>query len=75
MSAEAATPYDIIAHSKVRSAVLQSKRKRVPWEPEEDATILKIREEDGCSWEEIHTALPHQTPGAIQVHYSTKLKK
>ncbi|KAF8855580.1 hypothetical protein BDZ45DRAFT_501146 [Acephala macrosclerotiorum] len=37
--------------------------------------ILKMREEDGCSWEEIDAALPHQTKDAIQVRYSTKLKK
>jgi hypothetical protein len=74
-SAEAATPLDIVAHSKVRPAILQSKRKRAPWTPEEDATILKMREVEGCSWEEIHAALPHRTKGTIQVHYSTKLKK
>jgi hypothetical protein len=33
-----------------------------------------MREEDGCSWEEIHAALPHRTLGAIQVPYSTKLR-
>jgi hypothetical protein len=30
---------------------------------------------EGCSWEEIHHALPDRTPEAIQVQYSTKLKK
>jgi hypothetical protein len=25
--------------------------------------------EEGWSWEEIHAALPHRTPGAIQVQY------
>jgi hypothetical protein len=73
-SAEAATPHNTIAHSKVQPATLQSKRKRVPWKPEENETILKMKEE-GCSWEEIHAALPHRTPGVIQVQYSTKLKK
>jgi hypothetical protein len=74
-SAEATTPHNLVAHSKVRPATLLSKRKRVPWKPEEDAMILKMREEDGCSWEEIHRALPHRTIGTIQVRYSTKLKK
>jgi hypothetical protein len=74
-SAEAATPHNIIAHSKVWPATLQSKRKQALWTPKEDATILKMREVEGCSWEEIHAALPHQTKGTIQVHYSTKLKK
>jgi hypothetical protein len=73
-SAEPATPHNIVAHSKVRPATLQSKRKRVPWEPEENETILKMKKE-GCSWEKIHAALPHRTTGAIQVQYSTKLKK
>jgi hypothetical protein len=72
---DAATPHDTGAHSRVHSTALQSKRKRAPWRPEEDETILKMREEDGCSWEEIHDALPDRTSGAIQVHYSTKLKK
>lgn len=73
-SAEAATPYNIIAHSKLQPATLHAKRKRVSWKPEENETILKMKE-DGCLWEEIHAALPHRTPGAIQVQYSTKLKK
>jgi hypothetical protein len=74
-SAEAGTPHNIVAHSKVRPATLQSKRKRVPWTPEEDAIVLKMRQVEGCSWEEIHAALPHRTKETIQVHYSTKIKK
>jgi hypothetical protein len=34
---------------------------------------VKMKEEDGCSWEEIADALPSRTPGAIQVHYYMKL--
>ena len=75
MSAEAATPHDAGAHSKMHSATVRPRIKRVRWTPEEDATILKMREEDGCSWEEIHAALPHRTLGAIQVCFSSKLKK
>jgi hypothetical protein len=73
-SEEAATPPTTIAHSKVWPATLQSKRKGVSWRPEENETIHKMKGE-GYSWEEIHAALPHRTPGAIQVQYSTKLKK
>ena len=74
-SAEAATPHDAGAHSKMHSAAVRPQIKRVRWAPEEDAMVLKMREEDGCSWEEIHAALPHRTQDAIQVRYSTKLKK
>jgi hypothetical protein len=35
--------------------------KRVPWTLEEDATVLKMRDEDGCSWEEIYDDLPYWT--------------
>jgi hypothetical protein len=73
-SAKAVTPHNTITHSEVRPVILQPKRKRVLWKPEENETILKMKKE-GCSWEEIHDALPDRTPGAIQVQYSTKLKK
>ncbi|CZR69119.1 uncharacterized protein PAC_20209 [Phialocephala subalpina] len=74
-SADAITPHDASAHFKMHSAAVRPRIKRIRWTLEEDATILKMREVDGCSWEEIHAALPHRTPGAIQVQYSTKLKK
>jgi hypothetical protein len=57
------------------SAAVRPRIKRVRWDPEEDAKILKMREKDGCSWEKIHAALPRRTQSAIEVHYSTKLKK
>ena len=66
-SAEAITLHNTIAHSKVWLATLQSKRKRVPWKPEENETILKMKEE-GCSWEEIHAAsrtASRCNPGAV----------
>ncbi|TGO43913.1 hypothetical protein BCON_0735g00040 [Botryotinia convoluta] len=63
-----------IPHSRVQPAKLRAKGKRVRWEPEEHETIERMKE-DGCSWEEIHDALPHRTQAAIQVQYSTKLKK
>ncbi|CZR65262.1 uncharacterized protein PAC_15162 [Phialocephala subalpina] len=74
-SAEAVTPHDAGAHSKMHPAAVRPRIKRVRWTPGEGATVLKMREADGCSWEEIHAALPHRTPGTIQMHYSTKLKK
>ena len=73
-SAEIRTSHSAVAHSEVRPATLRPKRKRVPWKSEENETILKMKKE-GCSWEEIHHALPDRTPGAIQLQYSTKLKK
>jgi hypothetical protein len=73
-SAEAASPHTAGAHSKMHFAAPRPQIKRVRWAPEEDATILKMRE-DGCSWEEIHAALPSRTLGTIQVRFSTKLKK
>ncbi|QSZ31862.1 hypothetical protein DSL72_001431 [Monilinia vaccinii-corymbosi] len=63
-----------IPHSRVQPARLRAKGKRVRWEPEEHETIVRMKK-DGCSWEEIHHALPHRTQAAIQVQYSTKLKK
>lgn len=51
-----------------------AKRKCVPWKPKENKTVLKMKER-GCSWKEILNALPHRILGAIQVQYSTKLKK
>jgi len=42
---------------------LKKKRKHVKWTTEEDATVLKMRDEDGCSWEEICEELSHRTQG------------
>ena len=66
--------HDAAANSKIDQAPLQPEKKRVRWTTAEDATLLQMRN-DGCSWEEIHTALPHRSIGTIQVRYSTKLKK
>jgi len=65
------TNHDAATHSKIHQSPLQPKQKRkhVKWTTEEDATVLKMRDEDGCTWEEIHDALPHRTSEAIQVHY------
>ncbi|PMD56021.1 uncharacterized protein K444DRAFT_616594 [Hyaloscypha bicolor E] len=70
-SAEAATPHNASAHSKIYLAAVCPRIKRVPWTPEEDATVLKMRDKDSCSWEEIHNILLYQTPKAIQGYYYT----
>ncbi len=74
-SIKAATPRNTGAHSQVRPAAVRAKRKRVPWTPEDDAVLREMKEEENCSWEEIHSQLSHHTLGSIQVHYSTKIKK
>ena len=33
--------------------------------------MLKMRDKDSYSWEEIYDALPYRTLGTIQVHYYT----
>jgi hypothetical protein len=72
--AKAAFPHEAAAHSKMYPAALRPQIKRAPWTTEEDATLLNMRNE-GCSWEDIHAALPHRSKGTVQVRYSTKLKK
>ncbi|KAL5319099.1 hypothetical protein ACEPPN_014169 [Leptodophora sp. 'Broadleaf-Isolate-01'] len=49
-SAEVRNHHSAVAHSEVRPATSRSKRKRVPWKPDENETILKMKKE-GCSWE------------------------
>ena len=71
---KALSPHITAAHSKVRPAISHAKKKRVPWSLNEYSTILQMKKQ-GCSWEEIHRALPHQTQGVIQVQYSPKLKR
>lgn len=73
-SANVAIPHEAAAYSKIRQAPLRPQKKRVRWTPEEDATVLEMRN-DGCSWEDIHAALPNRSKETIQVRYSTKLKK
>jgi hypothetical protein len=47
--------------------------KRIPWTKEEDEALVKIKDGDGCSSEEISDAFHSRTSEAIQVRYSTKL--
>jgi hypothetical protein len=71
--AKVPTYHGATAYSKIHQAPFEAKKKRVKWTTEEDAKLLQMRE-DGCSWEKIHSALPHRSIGSTQVHYSTKLK-
>ncbi len=78
-TAAAATPRNARALSRralsrVRPVALQAKRKRAPWTAKDNAVLRRMKEEENCSWDEIHAELSHHTPGSIQVHYCTKLK-
>jgi hypothetical protein len=53
---------------------LKPKKSKVACTPEEEATLLQMKN-DGYSWEEISAALPRRSTGTIQVRYSTKFKK
>jgi Myb-like DNA-binding domain len=66
--------HNAATHSKVHQAPLKPKKSKVAWTPEEEATLLQMKN-DGCSWEEISAALPRRSIGTIQVRYSTKFKK
>jgi hypothetical protein len=50
----------------------QSKRAR--FTPKEDARLVKLKEKEHWSWDEIEGAFPGRTRASLQVHYSTKLK-
>jgi hypothetical protein len=73
-SAQYQTSHSTAAHSKTRHVKSRHPTKRILWTKEEDETLVKMKEEDGCSWEEISDALPSRTPGAIQVRYFTKFR-
>jgi hypothetical protein len=49
--AKVPTNHDAATHSKIHQSPLQPKKKRkhVKWTSEEDATLLKMKDEDGCS--------------------------
>jgi hypothetical protein len=63
--------HSTVTHFRTHHVPSGSPMKRVRWIAEEDATLVRMRE-NGCSWEEISAALPSRNPGAIQVRYSTK---
>ncbi|KAJ8058429.1 hypothetical protein OCU04_012618 [Sclerotinia nivalis] len=69
--AESSKTCSVVIYSKVQAPI---RRNSSRWTSSENKKILNMKKR-GCSWEEIHTALPNRTQGAIQVQYSTKLKK
>ncbi|KAL5330895.1 hypothetical protein ACEPPN_000420 [Leptodophora sp. 'Broadleaf-Isolate-01'] len=64
--AKVPTHHEAAAHSKIHQTSLQPKKRRVKWTPEDDATLVRMMRNDGCSWEDIGAALPHRTLGTIQ---------
>ena len=71
-SAQPQISYSVVAHSKTRRVTSRPPIKRAKWTLEEDMTLVKMKGEDNCSWEEISAALPSHSLGLIQVRYSTK---
>ncbi|KAL2357207.1 hypothetical protein BJ546DRAFT_967135 [Cryomyces antarcticus] len=71
-TAKSVNPHRATSHSKIHAAASRPQR-RAPWTPKEDAKLCKMKK-DGCTWEQIHDALPGRSKGTIQVRYSTKLK-
>ena len=72
--AKAPIYHDAAAHSKVYQAPSQPKKGHVKWTPEEDVTLLQMRN-NGCSWEDIDAALPCRSIGTIRLRCSTKFKR
>ena len=70
MSTEAATPHNAVTYSKVCPVVVRRQITRLQWTPEEDAKVLKMREE-GYLWEDIHASLSHQSKGTIREWHVT----
>ena len=68
-SAQHETFHSAVAHCRTRHVKLRHPTKRIPWTKEEHKTLVKMKEEDGCSWEEISGALPSHSPG--QFKYAT----
>ena len=71
-SAPHQTSQSAAAYSKTRHVKPRHPRKHFLWTKEEDETLVKMKEEDGCSWEAIAAKLPIRTSGAVQVRYSNK---
>ncbi|KAM0124092.1 hypothetical protein ACHAO1_011141, partial [Botrytis cinerea] len=69
--AESSKTCSVVIYSKVQAPISRKTSSR--WTSSENKKILNMKKR-GCSWEEIHNALPNRTQGAIQVQYSTKIK-
>ncbi|EME79525.1 uncharacterized protein MYCFIDRAFT_178116 [Pseudocercospora fijiensis CIRAD86] len=50
------------------------KQVRLRWTAEENARMIKLKEADNLSWEEISEHFPNRSAGSVQVHYSSNLK-
>jgi Myb-like DNA-binding domain len=46
---------------------------RLPFSSEEDELLVRLKEEEGLSWDEIARHFPGRTKGTLAVRYSTKL--
>lgn len=65
-SAQRQTSHSAVAHSKTRHVKLRHPTKRIPWTREKDETLVKMKEEDGCSllksgWSGIICRVPWST--------------
>jgi hypothetical protein len=50
-------------------------RKHETYTPEENAFLLKLKEDDRLPWAEISEHFPERSKGTLQVHYQNKLKR
>jgi hypothetical protein len=66
-------PQSVAPDPGMRQAPLRRQAPHQAWAQKEEATLREMKEA-GCSWDEIHAALPHRSKGTLQVRYSTKLK-
>jgi hypothetical protein len=48
--------------------------KNLRFSHEDDILLLRLKGEEGLSWDEISERFPERSKGTLQVHYSTKLK-
>lgn len=65
-SAKPILPCEAISHSKIHKVGSQRQKKRAPWTEEEDAMVIRMREDDGWSWDEIHDASPSGLEGRFK---------
>ncbi|OCL04048.1 hypothetical protein AOQ84DRAFT_417177 [Glonium stellatum] len=52
----------------------QKPKSRVKFTKEEDTLLIKLKEEQNLSWEQIKDRFPKRSPGSLQAHYCSKLK-
>ncbi|KAI2735037.1 hypothetical protein DTO013F2_10185 [Penicillium roqueforti] len=68
-----------VADSVDNSKTPEKSRKGMPWLPEEEDLLIDLKNTRGLPWSEVIKLLsdqyPGRSPGSIQVHWCTKLKK